>query len=819
MTTLVPPSGPLDCSIAFVGEAPGADEVRYGKPFVGKAGKIFSGILSTIGVIREQCYITNVVKERPPGNDISKFLRKVGKRVETTPEFDLYQRTLYGELEEVKANVIVTLGWTATFALTGRHEITKLRGSILEWNGRKVIPTIHPSAIQYSYGANKGGLYIYKYFIELDIRKAIRQSGFPEIKLPQRTLRIKPTYEEARNYIESCHDEVAVGFDIEVIRGEVSCLSIARSAHDAMCIPFVSAGQPYFSEYEEGEVWAAVGNLLENPRVAKIGQNLMFDAGMMLSRLGIKIRNVDDTMIAQGILAPDFPKGLDFITSIYTDEPYYKDEGKKWMNLGGATEEDFWRYNNKDSAVCLEAFPKIMDEVRGIGNGQTYREQRDLIHSLLYMQERGMKVDVEGIKEESDRIEVEIAELEAEFQKLCGEEVNTRSPKQLATYFYIKRGYPMYKKAGKPTVDEKALKRLAKKTTQREASKEASLLLKIRKLQKLKGTYLDMELSDGRMKSAYNPVGAADSGRLSSSRDIFGRGGNLQTLPNSVRKFVVADEGYALYSMDLSQAENRIVANIAPVVELLQAFERGEDIHKKTAGLILGIPPDQVSDEPGSCSFGNGDQSQRFWGKVANHGLNYMMGYKTFALEYEMSEAEAKVIVDRYHAAYPGVRQYHNWIEDELRRNNRQLTNPFGRVRVFLDRWGPALFREASNFIPQSTVADMINRWGINFMYRRDFDGLELLNQIHDSLVFQIPLRLGMLHHAHCIWAIAQSLNQEVMFRGRVFRIPVDMETGRTLYKGDEEYALKKVKLCEDPLELAGRLEEIWGKGGEKVCK
>jgi uracil-DNA glycosylase family 4 len=816
MTTIVPPSGPTDCKIAFVGEAPGADEVRYMKPFVGKAGKIFSNILRSVGVIREHCYITNVVKERPPGNDISKFIKRVGKRVVTTPEFDIYREALYRELEEVKANVIVTLGWTATFALTGRHEITKVRGSILEWSGRKVIPTIHPSAIQYSDMSGKGGLYIYKYFIELDIRKAVKQSFSPEIKLPSRILRIKPTYLEAIEYIVECHQEAKVGFDIEVMRGEISCLSIAISPHDAMCIPFIAEGKPYFNDYEEGEIWAAVGHLLEDDTVTKVGQNIIFDAGMMLNRLGIKTKNVDDTMIAQGILTPDFPKGLDFITSIHTDEPYYKDEGKKWMNLGGSTEEDFWRYNNRDSAVCLEAFPKIMSEVQGMGNGAVYEEQRNLIYSLLYMQERGMLVDVEGIRKASEDAEKEIEELNEQFQELCGEEVNTRSPKQLATYFYIKKGYPIYKKGGKPTVDEKALKRLARKTAQREASKEATLLLKIRKLQKLKGTYLDMKLSDGRMKSAYNPVGAADSGRLSSSRDIFGRGGNLQTLPNSVRRFVSADPGYILYSMDLSQAENRIVAYIAPVIEMLDAFEKGVDIHSKTASLIFGIPIEEVSDVPGSCPLGNGDQSQRFWGKKANHGLNYGMGYKRFALENEMPEGEAKLIVDRYHAAYPGVRQYHNWVEEELRRNNRQLINPFGRVRVFLNRWGPALFNEASNFIPQSTVADIINRWGINFLYRRDFEGLELLNQIHDSLVFQIPTALGTLHHANCIIAIKESLSQEILFRGRSFRIPVDLETGMTLYKpskGDSEeevrMGLRKVKIGDSAVELSRALEVV----------
>jgi DNA polymerase-1 len=397
------------------------------------------------------------------------------------------------------------------------------------------------------------------------------------------------------------------------------------------------------------------------------------------------------------------------------------------------------------------------------------------------MQERGLRVNVDGLHIASQEAGEQIQILTKELQEVVGYEINPNSTKQLKEYFYDKKKVKPYvsRKTGAYTVDEKALKRISRK-----GFIEAEKILEIRRLSKLKGTYLDVGLdSDSRLRSAFNPVGT-ESGRLSSSKTIFGTGTNLQNQPPEMKKYILADEGYVMYNIDLSQAENRIVAYVAPEPKMIEAFEGKQDVHRLTAGLIFDKPIDEISDEDGSCVLGGGRFSERFWGKKANHGLNYDLGYKTFALYYEMDEAEAKFIVERYHLAYPGIRQYHKWVVEDLSRD-RTLVNCFGRRRLFLDRWGDALFKEAYSFIPQSTTADKINRDGVNFIYYNQdkFHDVELLNQVHDSIVFQIPISIGWSKHVAILREIKASLESPIEWAksGITFSIPAEVQAGFNL--------------------------------------
>jgi DNA polymerase I-like protein with 3'-5' exonuclease and polymerase domains len=395
-------------------------------------------------------------------------------------------------------------------------------------------------------------------------------------------------------------------------------------------------------------------------------------------------------MVGQGYIAPELPKGLDFICSVYTKEPYYKDDGKKWFKVGGSDYNTFWAYNAKDSAVCLEAFPKIYADLRRLGNEKAYHDKIKLIEPLLYMSEHGLLTDVAGLRKASEEAEVELKQLTIELHKIAGYELNPSSPKQLANHFYSIRGYRPYtnRKTGNISTDESALTRLANK-----GSAEAKILLKTRKLEKLKGTYYDVRIDpDSRFRCAYNPVGTK-GGRISSSESIFDTGGNFQNIPNSVRRYLLADPGYILYAPDLSQAENRVVAYIAPDLNMIRAFEEGIDIHRQTASLIFNKPMDQISSDEDveadpSCasSIGGGLFSERFWGKKGNHAFNYGEGYRLFALINEIPESEAKFIRERYLAVYPGVTQYHSWVQEQLR-VSRTLTDCFGNNRRFLDRW------------------------------------------------------------------------------------------------------------------------------------
>lgn len=776
---LVPSEGSHKSKICFVGEAPGSNEVKEGRPFVGNAGIQLDRLMTAAGILRSDCYFTNVVKEQPIRNNIGQFINLKGKTVKATKAYENYEQQLYEELEKVESNVIVAVGGVALYALSRQLGITKWRGSILpatRLGGRKLIPIIHPSAALRNY--------IYNHFILFDLKRVREESGFPEINLPARDLKLRPTMAETIDYIERCHDCKMVGFDIEVSlkSRQMTCFSLALTPWDAISVPLVASGQSACDPRQEALIIKSLVALLEDTSVVKVGQNIIFDASFMFKRYGAVTRPVNDTMVGQAIAYPDFPKGLDFITSIHTREPYYKDDGKQWMKYGMG-EEEFWRYNALDSAVCIEAYPSIMEDIAEMENQASYRRAIRLIEPLMYMQARGIKVDKEALKHESKEAEKRLEELNLKVQELVGREINTASPKQLMDYFYGELGIKPYKnrKSGKRTLDAMALKRLA-----RRGFKVAKILLEIRKISKLKGTYFDMPLDeDNRIRCSFNPVGTV-SGRLSSSKTIFGTGGNMQNIPPKMKEHMLADEGMLMFNIDLSQAENRMVAYIAPEPKMMHAFETGLDIHTQTAALIFGKQPEDVSDEPGSSTIGDGSYSERFWGKKANHSLNYGLGYRSFALHLEIEEKEAKYIWERYHYAYPGVGKYHRWVKEALRRN-RSLTTPYGRTRIFRDRWGDPLFKEAYSFIPQSTIADKINEDGVIYLYE-EVPEADLLNQVHDSIVFQLPRSLGPKRIAQILRKIVHKLSTPITWRSRRFFIPAEIEVGLT-YKNMVETA------------------------------
>lgn len=783
---LCPPDGPKDAKVAYIGEAPGSTEEKLGRGFVGPSGDLLFQISQNVGMFRTGVYCTNVVKERPKDNDISTFITFKAGRALPTELYNLYEKDLYEELKEVKANVLVAVGGVALWALCRRTAITKLRGSILEGveaiGGRKVIPIIHPAAALRQY--------LYTHTIAMDLRRVKEESEFPEVRLPIRHYVLRPSFLDTMAFLTKCSEEKMIAFDIEVMREEVSCISFAYNPYEVISIPFTEHGSAdYFPVDQEMKVWRMIGSILDNPEITKIGQNIVFDSTFLFQRFGIRTRNLEDTMIGQAIMYPDFPKGLDFITAMHTKEPYYKDEGKKWFKMGGS-EEDFWLYNAKDSAVCIEAFPKIMSDLDQIDNREAYLHQRSLVEPLTYIQIRGIRTNAKGMKEESEKVDKEINALKERLNKIVGYDLNPGSPKQIQDYFYnVKKEKPyLDRKTHQPTADKNAIKRLIRK-----GYEEAKILQEISKKAYLKSHYLDVTLDkDGRLRCSFNPVGTK-SGRLSSSETIFDTGTNMQNLPEVFRKFLIADDDCLIFNVDLSQAENRIVAYVAPEPNMIKAFEEKIDIHSQTASLISGIPIDEVrrqdkSDPQIMCeTLGGGEYTWRFWGKKANHGLNYDLGYRAFSFLYELDEAEGRYIVEKYHNAYPGVRMYHAWIKNQLGKN-RTLENLFGRKYLYLDRWGDDLFKAAYSFIPQSSVADIINRRGLNFMYydQERFAPIDLLLQVHDSIAFQINFRkYSWEEQARCLMLLRDSLQTPLTWRGTSFSIPADISVGTSFSKSD----------------------------------
>ena len=726
----------------------------------------------------------NVVDERPPNNKIDKFIwyESRGRRVHTTPEFDAYVDSLWKDIEQTKANVIAPLGNVALYALTGEWGIEKWRSSILSVRGRKIIPTFHPSYIhrqKYDPHARSNSRERdkppWEFVAVNDLMRIKEESATPEVEQLHDNFIIGPHFDEAIAYLQECSKHNMIAFDIECSNNEVSCIAFAIGPHDAICIPFT---REYFLPDQETDIWRTIASILENNKIVKLGQNLVFDCSFLFRKYGIATYNVHDTMVAAGILYPDFPKGLDFLTSVYTKRLYYKDEGKKWK-AGLVHNESFWRYNATDAAVCMEIFPEQIKELHAQGNTETYEYQVKLVEPCTYMSVRGIPVSADELKQKSEESATIIESLTADLQKIVGWPINPNSPKQVMQYFYVEKGMPVYLKrtrsGSQPTTDANALTRMARKGV-----KEADILLGIRHHTKLRSSYYEMKFDeDMRMRCNFNPIGTK-TGRLSSSQNIFGTGGNLQTMPRNApfRTFMIADAGSIMYEIDLSQADNRTVAYIAPEPIMIKAFESGKDVHRITAAFIFNKSPEDILDEPGSSIYGR-NFSERDVGKHADHQLNYNMGYKKFALIYGFQEAEARYIVQSYFRLYPGVKEYQLWIKAKINRD-RTLETCFGRKRLFLSYVDDGLLEKAYAHIPQSTTSDIINQWGLRFIWEHpeEFRHLDLLLQVHDSIVFQIPCSIGCNSHLRMLRRIKENLEQPLEWKGRQYVIPAEVKMG-----------------------------------------
>lgn len=314
---IVPGIGPYGAKIAIVGEAPGSYENQQLKPFVGPAGGVLEQCLHTAGLIKSECYLTNVVKVQPKGNIIDPFFD--GRTF--SPDGMMWVESLREELNERKPNIIVACGATAFAALTGQKQILKYRGYFFESRGltpeRKVLPTIHPAAAL-------RGMYLYRYLISLDFKKAKEESGFPELKRPERQLVYEfGTVQEVLEWLDYFAEQPRVGFDIEVLNYELACISFSTASDIAISIPLVSR----WSEQDELQIWRAMQRVLGKPNTTKIIQNAIFDTHFLLTRCGIAVRGpIEDTMIGHSVMFPELRKGLDFLGSLYCGtQAYWKD--------------------------------------------------------------------------------------------------------------------------------------------------------------------------------------------------------------------------------------------------------------------------------------------------------------------------------------------------------------------------------------------------------------------------------------------------------------------------------------------------------------
>jgi uracil-DNA glycosylase len=328
--------------IALVGEAWGESEAKLRLPFVGPAGYELNGQLEDAGINRRDCFITNVFNLKPePTNDIKNLCcpkkddtlgwRPISAGNYLRPAYAPELDRLHHELSEYKPNIVVALGGTALWALTGRGGISGSRGALsyTDFIGPrrdpilklKVLPTFHPSwVMQYSPKSRPIAI--------ADLMKAKRQSAFPEIRHPQRFIHVAESHQDIMDfYAEHIRGATYLAFDIETAAGLITCVGFAPSMDRSLVIPFRddSRGGNYWptSDYER-QAWDDVRAIL-GADVPKVAQNGLYDLHWLWRECGITVNNVmHDTMLLHHALHPEAQKGLGFLGSLYADVPAWK---------------------------------------------------------------------------------------------------------------------------------------------------------------------------------------------------------------------------------------------------------------------------------------------------------------------------------------------------------------------------------------------------------------------------------------------------------------------------------------------------------------
>ncbi|MEP1216719.1 MAG: DNA polymerase I [Marinobacter sp.] len=523
---------------------------------------------------------------------------------------------------------------------------------------------------------------------------------------------------------------------------EVVGVSFAIEAGEAVYVPF---GHDYMGAPEQldrDSVLAQLKPLLEDPKKAKLGQNLKYDKNVLANH-GISLEGIaEDTMLESYVLnSVGSRHDMDSLAMQYLGEKTITFEsiagkGAKQLTFNQIDLDQAGPYAAEDADITLRLHQVLRPQLEKTGRLQEVYERIDLplVPVLSRMEQRGAMISASTLRKHSQELAERMAELEREAHEEAGEAFNLGSPKQLQAIFYDKMGLPVVKKTpkGAPSTAEPVLQELAHEHAL------PRLILEHRSLSKLKSTYTDtlpelIHHRTGRIHTSYHQAVTA-TGRLSSSEP------NLQNIPirseqgRRIRQAFVAPDGYKLMAADYSQIELRIMAHLSGDKGLLTAFEKGEDIHRATAAEVFGVTVEEVSAD------------QRRSAKAINFGLIYGMSAFGLARQLDVGRNQAQEYIDRYFERYPGVLRYMDNIRKQAHEDG-YVETLYGR-RLYLQeinarnkQMQQAAERTAINAPMQGTAADIIKRAMVSvedWLLANHRDDARMILQVHDELILEV---------------------------------------------------------------------------------
>jgi DNA polymerase-1 len=484
------------------------------------------------------------------------------------------------------------------------------------------------------------------------------------------------------------------------------------------------------------DVLAVLKPVLADPAILKIGQNVKYDA-KVLANYGVTVAPIDDTMLMSYALHSGLHgHGMDALSERYLGHNPIpiKDligSGKSAVTFDRVSIADATRYGAEDADVTLrlwQTFKPLLHRTQVTTVYETL--ERPLVPVLAGMERAGIRVDREVLSRMSNAFAQKMAGLEAEIHQLAGQPFNVGSPKQLGEILFDKMGLAGGKtgKTGAYATGADVLEDLA---TEHELPRR---VLDWRQIAKLKSTYTDalqdhINRDTGRVHTSYLQTGA-NTGRLSSTDP------NLQNIPvrsdegRRIREAFVADTGNVLVSLDYSQIELRILAHVAEIEALKDAFRQGQDIHAATASEMFNVPLDQMTPDI------------RRQAKAINFGVIYGISGFGLARNLRIPRAEAQGFIDRYFERFPGIKDYMEATK-AFARQHGYVQTLFGRKihTPEINAKGPTAGfaqRAAINAPIQGTAADVIRRAMIRMPAAIAGLPARMLLQVHDELLFEV---------------------------------------------------------------------------------
>lgn len=761
--TYVPGSGPMGPKLMILGECPSLEDGTNKKMF-SRSGQL-NQILREAGINRDSCWISAVSKYHVPPN-LGK--KKIPFAIRAKNEGIDIQKQIYElqeEINSIKPNCILAIGKSALWALSGKTNIENYRGSIMHGMGRKFVPTYNPEHLSWQAADVEFKGYWNKHIMTFDFKRAHSQSVFPDLRLPKRTLQVARSSYELWQFLERYKGFTRPAVDIEA-RGHCIpiCIGIAFTPNHGITFPLWNTeGISTIPDSDLVNGWQMLARFLAEHDV--IGQNFNYDRDK-IKRLGFTIKSLySDLMMKAFAINPELPKKLSFNQSIYTEEPFYKDEG---MYEGSI--DDLLLGCARDSCVSKEmdlAMDKDIDEM----NLRPFYENflMKLPDFYLELENTGMNLNRSKQRELLHKYIKWDEEIRYELFKLTGAEINVQSPKQIGILLFENLKLPFRNGTG----EEELTSLLNLQSFKNEDHRRiVELILEGRRVRRtISNEVLVLPDYDGRVRTTV--FMCLETGRTSNGQqdppirpivELINENGKkvkkalgtpFQTktkhgdIGADVRAQYEPDEGYVFVQLDSSQAEARVCSLLANDERMLALYDT-HDIHALTCSWFFGGDENKYSKRVLGYEC-----PERFIGKTLRHAgergakkrraaVEVNTQARKYKVPIKITEMQAEAALNIFHRMCPNIEQvYFKTVIDTLQKDRRLygplpygVDSPIGPPRIFYERWGDELFRQAFSYIPQRAVTDNTKAAGMRI--KKKYPTARIVGESHDALLFAV---------------------------------------------------------------------------------